>query len=295
MIIVQYNINFNVNDGTNRLENIIFVLLMCIDADIICLQEVHRDIRRRIADELSSVYKYIDSREPTQRYDTMILSKHKIVDTFRIKYLSSKMGRNICITKIEYGTGTPKNIFVCTTHFESEFEIVNTKISQYEECSSYLENIFSEQKYPVILCADTNICKKTQNVFNKNFSCDDGWKDAWIESGLPLNSKYTYDSTTNPYILHMQKCKSSPLRKGIRSRIDRILFIGNLMCNTTKLTGTSDDRSKLFSDHYGVIANFTFTADLSEKERQSINDSYMGKYYDSKSLDSGIKITSMFK
>jgi len=54
-------------------------------------------------------------------------------------------------------------IFVCTTHFESEFnKSVCNKLYQYNRCADILYQIYCKTKIPIFFCADTNVCNASK-------------------------------------------------------------------------------------------------------------------------------------
>jgi len=126
LVVVQYNIYFGDDAGdlgirTNRICD----MLLDIEADCMCLQEVKSDMFQKIRSKLCTKWKYIYPKQIEQTYDTMILSTSPIYEQKTIRYEKSMMGRNLKYVIIDRYNGlTDTNQLYCiaTTHFESEFK-----------------------------------------------------------------------------------------------------------------------------------------------------------------------------
>jgi len=266
MKVIQYNIYFGEHLGTD-IETRIASICDCLNhqnADVVCLQEVLQNMFGFIVALLEDTYPYVfpnpkDGLDTS--YGTVIFSKYPIMKAIKHKYEFTSMGRDIKLVMIRR-TDQDK-IFVCTTHFESEFNNgCMKKMYQYDRCSDILNQLYKRHNIPIIFCSDTNVCDKTENNFDSAFSYTaQGWKDTWIETGSDQSSKYTFDSESNPILI--QRYKNPKL---FRSRLDRILHLSNFECIDCKLIGGD---GIIMSDHYGIICTF------SDIDPQSIRKDYM--------------------
>lgn len=250
--VLQYNIFFgncveiSIND---RLKNICKEIINT-NADVVCLQEVLIDKLYILLENLKNTYHYSYPNILNRIYDTVIFSKYPIINPTEYIYNETQMGRNLKIIQINKNN----NIYIiANTHFESEFG-KNTikKINQYKESSLILLDICKTLKVPIILCSDTNICRKTESSFMESYTYNDNWKDVWYEVGRPEEKKNTYDSYTNPILIN--KIKNNPKLTKYRSRLDRIIHNSNLYATDLKMVGTNTET--LLSDHYGLLCTF---------------------------------------
>jgi endonuclease/exonuclease/phosphatase family metal-dependent hydrolase len=264
MKIIQFNIYFGDHEGIdihNRMKN----LSKCLideNADVVCLQEVLKLFYENLCDLLKIVYPYIWPDRKTGldcEYGTAIFSKHPIKKSIKYNYEFTKMGRDLKLALIE--NEAKESVYVCTTHFESEFKQgCMKKIYQYKRCADILQRIYKKTKVPVILCADTNICTYTEKIFDTAFSYASGWIDTWIENKFTepdTSNEYTFDSETNPILIkRYEKSQGQNQKKPIyKSRLDRVLHLSNFHSNDFKLIGT--DKTIIISDHYGVSCTFS--------------------------------------
>lgn len=246
-IAVSYNIWF---DSLLNLERLISLVhnISLVDPDVICLQEVKKDIYEILICELKH-YKYHWPKKINYEYGSVTFSKYPISKCAEYNFENSTMGRSLIITKIDYPYNKIENdeysienvgIVVVNTHFESLFKSVNhVKYEQYNITKNILENLYDEYK-KVILCADTNLLVSEEDKFIK-------WNDAWIKKGNDGN-KYTYDWNSNIY-LKFKKYK-------LRSRIDRILYKMN-NCELLRFDIIKAENGTIEpSDHFGVYAEF---------------------------------------
>jgi endonuclease/exonuclease/phosphatase family metal-dependent hydrolase len=250
--VVQYNIYFGNSDIMidDRLNNIC-KCLNNISADVICLQEVLKDKYNILIENLKAKYPYIcpDPKEWGKlNYDTVIMSKYPIEKSIKHVYEFTEMGRNIKLVLIKNNDGD--RFYICTTHFESEFNIVLKKRYQYQRCADILHQIYQKTMVPIILCADTNICDESETNFNKAFACTKKWQDVWVEMGSLQNIKYTFDSSTNPILIK----KYSKKNISCVARIDRILHLSDIKCTDLQLIGCDNI---IMSDHYGLLSTFS--------------------------------------
>lgn len=328
--VLQYNIYFGTQtyDIDIRLKNICNCIINA-GADVICLQEILRSkyellkkylffhypfelsqfnksyhdtsimnfSKMMITDELTNIdTDAIDSDDTiithdTIIYDTVIMSKYPIEKATTINYKYTNMNRNIKIVLINK---YDMRVYICTTHFESEFGInISNKIYQYRQCAKVLLNLYNSTKIPIILCTDSNICKQSEYEFYSAFSFANGWKDSWIELKMNPSIEITYDPCNNPILKNKYRNKYNVEK--FRSRLDRILHISNAFngCNTyetncEKNTGLIDIKSTssididdfiktnvpsslntinmaligntndiILSDHYGILCEFS--------------------------------------
>lgn len=254
--VIQYNIYFG--DGSDQTDlriDTICVYLNSLDADVLCLQEVLKYKYDSMIKNLAPTYPHVfpkSSKDFTMNYGTAIISKYPIVESITHMYKFTKMGRDLKIVLVQNSAGD--KIHICTTHFESEFkDSVMAKTYQYNRCSDILQKIHAETSIPIILCADTNVCRQSEQQFFDVFSHENGWRDAWIEMGLPQNCKFTFDSTTNPIL--RSRYKNMQKSPHYRSRLDRIVHNSDLHCTTMQLIG--DDSDVMLSDHYGIMCTFS--------------------------------------
>jgi exonuclease III len=203
--------------------------------DVICLQEVlstqYDDIKKDIN------YEHNFPNKITGSYGCVTFSKYPITKSKCIR-LPSNMNRSLILTQIN-------DIVIGNVHFESEFSnINNTKLLQYYYVSTLLNKLYNDYG-KVILCADTNVMKTEENIFNKYFN---KLSDSWSVR-KSSNDEYTYDFVTNKN-LRLKNLK-------IRSRIDRILY------QTLELTDFKLLRCKECdiqpSDHHGIMSTFYVT------------------------------------
>lgn len=267
MKIIQYNIYFgNHLDVTidTRLENICGCLID-ESADVLCLQEVLQSKYELLVALLFEKYPYVYPDSQTGLalvYETVIFSKHPIKKATKHDFEFTTMGRDIKLIMIQ--NTDQKKIYICTTHFESEFKDgCMKKIYQYNRCSDILTQIHKRTNIPIFLCADTNICKTSDASFCNSFSLKNGWRDAWIETGADTKIELTFNSDTNPILIErygggksMYKSMYKSMHKSIyKSRLDRIIHISDWHCSNFKLIGT--DPMIIMSDHYGVVCTFS--------------------------------------
>lgn len=265
MKIVQYNIYFGEHQGVNineRMKNLVSLLIK-ENPDVICLQEVLSEFYSDLCDGLEKTHSHCFPAKETgmdQKYGTVIFSKHPIKKSIRHKFEFTTMGRDLKLIMIENKDG--ETVYVCTSHFESEFNNgCMSKIYQYKRSADILSLLYQKTKTPIILCSDTNVCSESEKSFVDSFPHSDGWKDSWVENGMKFSDKITFDSRTNPILIKryesgtdipFQSKKKKPLFK---ARLDRILHLSDYHSNDFKLIGK--DRDTIISDHYGVVCTFS--------------------------------------
>ena len=234
MKLLSYNIWFSEKEREERLI-ILFEIIEKYNPDIICLQEV-------IPSTFDFINKYFRNRYNifpqilTTRYGNIILSKYPIIN-YKIIELKSNMDRNITSINVQ----TEKDIceFI-TIHLESEFPKITTvpnslKKEQFDETMK----IFKENNISTFCLGDTNI-RENENEYFVSEHC----KDSWVEDGMIVGKKYTYNHLTNYHIKNKYK-----------SRFDRIFYKSdNWTLEEFNIIG--NDTEILASDHYGIIASF---------------------------------------
>lgn len=254
MKLLQYNIFFGstaIIDEQNRMNNVCKLLLES-ESDIICLQEVLKSQYMYLVENISVKYPYYypsSDKLFMGSYDTMIFSKFPMKESFKQRFEGTNMGRNMNVISIDYNLQT---IYICTTHFESEFgkDCTNKKY-QYVKCADLLYQLHKRTNCPIFLCTDTNACDNSESILLDAFNYSKGWRDAWIEFGSDPNTKYTFDSTTNPILLDRYKSDN----RIYKSQLDRIMHISDMHVSDFKLIGTN--KIHIASDHYGVLTEFT--------------------------------------
>ncbi|XVE87763.1 hypothetical protein DITRI_Ditri19aG0013900 [Diplodiscus trichospermus] len=214
--ILSYNVWFREDLELQRRMKAIGDLIQLHSPDLICFQEVTRniyDIFRRsnwwklyrcsISDEMAG----------SRRYFCMQLSKLPVKSFSRIPFENSIMGRELCMTEVEVLGG--KTMIVATSHLESpcpappkwDQMFSEERVEQAEEAINILQNNSN-----VIFGGDMN----WDNERDGQFPLPDGWIDAWREL-RPAENGWTYDTKSNPML-----SGNYPLRR----RLDR--FVCNL-------------------------------------------------------------------
>jgi len=269
MKVAQYNIYFGEHKGIStidRMRNLSKCLIGDNELDVVCLQEVLRDTFDDVCELLGKSFPYSFPDRTvglSHTYDTAIFSKHPIKKQITHKYEFTTMGRNLKIALIEKKE-QEKSLYVCTTHFESEFKNnCMKKLYQYQRCADILYLLHRKTKLPIVLCADTNVCKLSERTFHNSFTHIREWKDCWVENGSSFTNSLTFDSTTNPILTDRYSTGDDCVI--YKSRLDRILHLSDLHSVDFKLIGT--DKDNIISDHYGVVCTFS-------KEKPDGRDEY---------------------
>jgi endonuclease/exonuclease/phosphatase family metal-dependent hydrolase len=290
MKICQYNIYFGNYPGIN-IDDRMKSVCQCIlnqNADVVCLQEVVRNIYDLIVILLSEKYPYMYPDDGLMcTYGTVIFSRYPIINAATHHFEFTSMGRDIKLAAI-----TDNNLntyYICTSHFESEFRDGCTKkIYQYNRCADILYQIYQKSKNPIIMCADTNVCPLSERNFHEAFSYAKGWRDTWVENGSSKTNEFTFDSYTNPILI-----KNASKHKYI-SRLDRIMHLSNMHTNEFKIFG--NDRDKILSDHYGIVCTFSDMKPIdrgdyippvisnTDRQKSKCNSGQLIKNYDTKQI-----------
>lgn len=254
--VVSYNIWF---DDTLCIERTSALInkFNKIKPDVICLQEVKPQIYEILINTLSD-YRYHFPKKINKGYGCVTLSKYPITKCLDYEYPSSKMGRSLLITKINYPYHNTSNdgisvetigIVIANTHFESLFkqnELNVEKLKQFNISRKILDDLYNTYKN-VILCSDTNVMLNEEEKFAEEFE-NNTWLDSWKLKGSNIN-KYTYDSDNNMYLNIKFKGK-------YKSRIDRILFKTS-DCTLEEFNIIKGDNECIEpSDHFGIYGKF---------------------------------------
>lgn len=112
--------------------------------------------------------------------------------------------------------------------------------------------IDAEDKTAVILAGDLNL---REDEVKKVGGLTNGIKDAWIEAGCEVNTKFTWDMKLNDNLVFRGNQKP-------RCRFDRVYYKsdGTTLLRKFDLIGkqrlSSCDRFS--SDHWGILCEFSF-------------------------------------
>lgn len=243
--IMSYNIWFDQFLRISRTKSLIKKILI-EQPSVICLQEVTPAVQQLLLNDLESLYQYSYPNHLTRRYGCLIMSKYKIENTKTFKF-NSNMGRQLDIVNIKIGN---EYVIVGNTHFESEFDTLNeTKLSQYKYSSKLLNEIFNDNKHissfmGIFLCSDTNLTEVDKHLY---YSVFDSFNDAHVVDQSLNSLSWTYDTSTNIYLLNHSK--------KIQARLDRILYKTTSMIQTD-FSITNGFPNIEISDHYGITSSF---------------------------------------
>lgn len=269
--VLQYNIYFGKldtdtgNDIVNRVADLCDQI-QTIDADFICLQEVLPERYELIKQLLGDTYRYRYPETICQAYDAVILSKHHIVSRVRIDYTVSNMGRSLLWAEIDCDDiDGIDNLAIATSHFESVFDNIDTKLSQYTECVDLLSQLSQSRCIDnVVIGADFNTgCNASNDHLNELFNTT--YRDCWVETDCDNDKCGTYDSRRNNFLQYYSKKnleKYGSVRQYV-SRVDRIAYHSESFC-TSNFDMPIDAR--YISDHFPIVANFSKTDFITDDE-----------------------------
>ena len=249
--VLSYNIWFDAYKRAERLQSLIEIINK-YKPDVLCLQEMIPEVYELMQSQLPE-YQYKFPNSLKFSYGSVIMSKHIITQSYNEFYPETQMGRNLLATNIVFNN---YNITIATSHFESQFNMINTtKTSQYIYTNNILNKLYDIFS-PVIFCSDTNILNNEEKYFFK----DNLWDDAYNIKLNTLNeeeknkfkteNEYTYDTINNTNLVNRNI-------KAIRSRIDRIVYRGNdtiQLKDFMLIKKVSEDIEP--SDHFGILAEF---------------------------------------
>ncbi len=226
-----------------------------LDIDIVCLQEIDKEILETIQqyEPNYKIYKgNVNNIEKYSSYDTIILSKHKLISQkreFFINYGNQKRNILECKFKIEIEANKFINLTVYNFHLESLEHNHNIRQTQFKELSKK----FIRDNY-FIAMGDTNFLDG-ENDPNIPSYCS----DVFLELNAPTKYRWTYDGLKNS---NVSEDKDNPGSKWPSARLDRIYINNNkLLVNSLTFLGTEAsifspiERKNISpSDHYGVFA-----------------------------------------
>lgn len=238
--LLTYNIWFS-DIYINKRINLLVKLVNEKNPDVICFQEVRKDVLAVLVNKLKS-YKYWEtSLNEDKYYGVVIFSKFKKVKTNIFKFKKTNMDRHFIIMELNLDNNFKINIV--TTHLESEFKIKDYKDSfkyfQFNNLLKYLKNFNN-----VVICGDMNISEKENNLFK----LDNYWSDCWILDGSNIEKKYTFDYKTNMFINNKTK---------YRSRLDRVFIKNNGLLKLDRFDLVGNSKGLIPSDHFGIIVNLS--------------------------------------
>lgn len=255
--ILSFNIWFDEYHIYERLDSLLH-MIEDLDPDILCLQEVTKNIYSLLRAKLPEYSHSCPDELPDERYSCIIMSKFRISESYEVAYDESEMGRKLLISCIDIPIAIQeesgnvyvgkKKIIVANTHFESVFKykINYVKTEQFEIAHKILNDMY-DQYSNVIFCADTNILEDEEPFFfNGN------WDDAWVIDGQNTEKQFTFDSMTNHNLRKFHTTK-------YQNRLDRIIY------RADDITQTSFDIIKDFgsriqpSDHHPIYAEFVIS------------------------------------
>jgi endonuclease/exonuclease/phosphatase family metal-dependent hydrolase len=226
--------------------NLVIRQLKQADVDIIALQEVVPETAKQLRKKFASWH--FAGFPLTQSYDTLIISKHKIIDTQRIPLPHTNMGRNLLIATI-YHEPSGEVYPVATFHLESEFG--QMRIMKQMQLIFCFQQLVEMQDANLILLGDTNITRKDEETETIDFL-----KDAYEGAYQPAAYNYTYDGRRNNNVKN----------KRYRSRLDRIYYSKkNLKLEAFSFLGdtpctTSVQEDQVYpSDHFGLLTKFSLS------------------------------------
>jgi len=248
--ILDYNIWF---DKYNMAERTLSLIDVIEDKkpDVLLLQEVTPTVFEILVMTLNKLgYIYNFPEMITKSYDCCIFSKFMITENNYNDYNNSKMGRALITSVIEFPVIIKNgdnlnvenvNVLLGTSHFESFFDKKhsNIKKEQYLYAQKYLDNK-KQYKY-IIFGGDTNIANDDEN---KSFFKNIYWNDVWDDIENQEDQNYTYDTETNKNLI-MRGIKN------LRSRIDRILYKGDIVVRNFELIKEGNFIIPP-SDHHGI-------------------------------------------
>lgn len=259
--VLSYNIWFDSYKRNERLQSLIKVVDE-YKPDVLCFQEMTPEVYESMQKQLPE-YQYIFPNRLKFSYGSVIMSKHIITQSYNEFYPETQMGRNLLAVNILMNNN---NITVATSHFESQFNAINTtKTSQYIYANNILNKLY-DMLSPVIFCSDTNILKNEEKYFFKDCLWDDAYNkkieqytDENELNKFKTDNEYTYDTVKNTNLVNRNI-------KEIRSRIDRIVYKGSDILQLKdfamiKKISHNDDEP---SDHFGILADFNIIKTVDE-------------------------------
>ncbi|KAL4366633.1 hypothetical protein GQ457_05G034160 [Hibiscus cannabinus] len=261
--ILSYNVWFREDLELNKRMKAIGDLIQLHSPDVICFQEVTREIYDVF--HRSNWWKgyrcsVSNGTEEPRAYFCMQLSKLPVKSFNRRPFDNSIMGRELCMTEVEVLGG--ETLVVATSHLESpcpgppkwDQMFSKERVEQAKVAINILQN-----NQNVIFGGDMNWDDKLDG----QFPFPDGWIDAWREM-RPAEDGFTYDTKSNQMLSG---------NRSLRKRLDRFIcklsdfkVSGVEMIGMEPIPGLSYTKEKYYrqekkllelpvlpSDHYGLL------------------------------------------
>ena len=266
--LVTWNValmNYTETDTVKAIKNnaLIFSKLKETDADILCLQEFftavipgnHYNLMDSIARTMNYPYLYFARDNPKFNEQffmgTIIFSRYKIVDTFKINFSKPFIG-SLIKTGIVINDDT---IDVFTTRLQSvnfhrrEYHDLNAiksgKDGSFDKSKNIinkLRNAYAQRKEQVVLVKKSLNESKRPLLFTGDINdvpvsftysfLSKGMNDCWVNKGYGLGKTFQYLSPT--------------------LRIDHIFYSDKFNARQVKRILSGEE-----TDHYGIIADFS--------------------------------------
>lgn len=210
--------------------NIISQIIIKNNPDIICLQEITPKSFALLKIKLGKLY-YFSKEGINKNYDTLTLSKHKILGIYNFPFRNSNMGRNLRQIDVMINN---KKISIFNIHLESNYR--DNKIKNQQLKTTFERAISCPNSF--FIMGDTNIIGEVD--LPKQL------RDAWVDSGSDEKLRYTYDYLNNSHIHYKY-----------RSRLDRIYLNRDWKIKNIELIGNREedkiDGIYFPSDHFGIM------------------------------------------
>ncbi|KAF6168195.1 hypothetical protein GIB67_011580 [Kingdonia uniflora] len=262
--IMSYNVWFREDLEICTRMKAVGDLIQQYSPDLICFQEVTPNIYMLFQkSSWWNLYRCSLSNQMVNAkmgYFCMQLSKVPVKFFSCKPFNNSIMGRELCLTEIEVGSG--KSLVVATSHLESPCPAPpkwnqmysKERVAQAKEVITLLKD-----SQNVIFGGDMNWDDKSDG----QFPLSDSWVDAWVEL-RPRENGFTYDTKSNSMLSG---------NRTLQKRLDRFLcnlpdfrIIGIDMIGMDAIPGLSYCKEKkvknevknlvlpvLPSDHYGLL------------------------------------------
>lgn len=215
-----------------------------LQPDVICLQEVTKQILRFITDHpIVRDYKVLYDHYSTESYGEIYLVRRDcpITGFYSIPFRESNMGRRIYVVDTIIHR---KRVRVINVHLESEFSghPNGIKAQQLEQLLKFAWGAHEPFK-TVIIAGDTNLTDRDDQSWAADMIQRNDCFDLKPEAAVPI---YTYDCKRNTNVFG-----------NFQSRLDRFICRSGTSFRDYKVFGTTPFRAKsgeaVFpSDHFGV-------------------------------------------
>jgi len=225
----------------------LFEIIAATEADVICLQEMVRNILELLLEEewVRKNYFISDSTGATfESYGVLLLSKFPI-NNLSLYPLPTKLGRKLLVADFVFNG---QSFAVATSHLESYPQDAPMRIQQL----AAIFEVLSEKNYDhAAFMGDFNFATAEERI--SLIGSQKKYHDLWLEINGESNPGFTFDTENNQMLSEMIKRKQ-------RNRIDLIIFRSaseKWKASTVKLLGTtaiskSNGRTMFPSDHFGV-------------------------------------------